>query len=102
MTVTAGKRERTVATVPSLEPQPTTIAPEPATLSRQRSIQASPSYVTTTTVASALPPLAMLDVRSRSSVHALPDHDDASGKREEHGHEEEEETAGEGLVGADP
>src|SRR5215831_7993268 len=91
--VTSGKRSRTTAGVPSAEPLSTTIVGTLRTLARQRSIQGSASYVTTTTATSAGVPAAasasaMLDARTCPRADPLPEHDRAARRGEEQGDEE--------------
>src|SRR5262245_39692333 len=98
-TRTPGNRARTNATVPSDEPLSTTTVSSATTLSRQRSIQASASYVTTTQAAR--PRSAMLEPCARPSADPFPEQDHPAGHRESGRDEEEQEAGGESLVGRD-
>src|SRR5262245_6952957 len=89
ITRTSGKRSRTAATVPSVEPLSTTITSRPSTDSRHFSTQGSALYVTTTTETSATG-----RGDGRAPVEdALPQDDRHAGQGEQHGHHEEQETA---------
>src|SRR5687768_12579378 len=94
--VTAGKRSRTKAAVPSLEPLSTTTVGSPRTLSRQRSSHGSASYVTTTTPTSA--GSAMARPCPGAAAHALPEQDERTGDRQRDGDEEEQEPGRERLL----
>src|SRR5262245_39115710 len=96
---TSGKRSRTSASVPSLEPWSTTMVGTPRTLSRHCSIQGSASYVTTATATSGrAASLAMLDAGARAAADALPREDRATRERHDDRHEEEQEPGRERLV----
>src|SRR5262245_54207554 len=97
ITRTAGKRSRIAATVPSVEPLSTTTTSRPATDSRHFSIQGRALYVTTTTETSATG-----GRDGRAPVEdALPEDDCDTRQREQHGHDEEQEAAGERRIGVD-
>src|SRR5579871_1595173 len=92
---TNGKRLRTNSTVPSVEPLSTTITSRSPTDSRQRSMWSRAFQVTTTTETSGC----SIGDRSAPAEDVLPEQDAEAGQREQDRHDEEQETAREGLVG---
>src|SRR5256885_418624 len=96
ITRTSGKRSRTNATVPSVDPLSTTTTSRPRTESRHCSSQGSALNVTTTTLTSGC----SIEHGGRPP-QALPEDDRHAGKREQDRHDEEEKPAGERGVGGD-
>src|SRR3954447_3712060 len=95
ITRASGKRSRTKSTVPSFDPLSTTTTSCPRTDSRHRSSHGNASNVTTTTETSAT----RRRYRGAAVEDVLPEDHAEAGQREQDGHDEEEETAGEGGVG---
>src|ERR1700722_17561089 len=96
---TVGKRSRPSARLPSAEPWSTTTTSCPLTDSRQRSSHGSALNVTTTTVT--LSSGAAIGNRRAPNEHVLLEDEGDSGHGEQHGHDEEEEPAGECRVCVD-
>src|SRR5579872_5937043 len=99
--LTSGKRSRTSAAVPSVEPLSTTTVSCPRTESRQRSTWAAALYVTTTTeTASPMPASAVRD-RHRAPAQALPQDHDETRHGEQQRRQRERQPDRQGGVGVD-
>src|SRR6476469_7731700 len=92
----SGRFLRTSSSVSSVEPWSTITRLYPATESRHCSSHGSALYVTTTTVTSG----GSIGHR-RAAEHVFPEHDRDAGQREQNGHHEEQEAAGERVVVVD-